>query len=440
MENDFQRFILEHQLFEPSQKVLLAVSGGLDSTVMAHLFHQAGFTFAIAHCNFGLREKDSDDDEEFVRNLAAQYRVPFYSKKFDTVTISKQHRTGIQETARKLRYEWFSKLLKAEKYDYLATAHHQDDHIETFFINLLRGCGISGLHGILNKRHHIIRPLLFASRKDLEKYTEEHQIQHREDSSNIQTKYTRNKIRRRLIPVLEKIQPRLNVVMVKNMEHFHEAEKIYQARIQQVIFKITKLLPDNTLSIDIEKLQALEAPKTFLFEILAPFGFKKEIIPDILKSLTATSGKLFFSDHFTLIKDRTQLLLHEKQTPSDNFYYIDKDVTEIFTPIHLKLEQKPYDNQFIIPTEKHTACFDYDKIIFPLIIRKPKKGDAFIPLGMKGRKKLSDFFIDNKFSRIEKGKTWLLCSGDDIIWIINHRPSNTHKITKDTQKVLVINT
>ena len=435
---DFLRFISEHKLFEPTQKVLLAVSGGLDSTVMAHLFHQSGFSFGMAHCNFSLRGADSDADETFVRDLATQYNVPFFCKKFDTLAFSKQHHTGIQETARTLRYEWFSELMTTQKYDYLATAHHQNDHIETFFINLLRGCGVSGLHGILNKRHQIVRPLLFAPRKDLEKYAEEHHLKYCEDASNKQTKYTRNKIRHHLIPVLEEIQPQLNDVMVENMERFHEAEKIYQTRIQQVISEITQHLPDNTLAIDIEKLQTLEAPKTFLFEILAPFGFKKEIIPDILKSLTATSGKRFFSEHFTLIKDRKHLLLHEKKTPSDTVFFIEKDDIEINAPLHLKLEHVAYNNQFSISGSPHSACFDCEKITFPLTIRKPKTGDTFIPLGMKGRKKLSDFFIDQKFTQIEKENTWLLCSSDEIIWIINHRISDTCKITPETQKVLAI--
>ncbi|MDR0363547.1 MAG: tRNA lysidine(34) synthetase TilS [Bacteroidales bacterium] len=436
MLREFKKFISDNRLFDASQKILLAVSGGLDSTVMAYLFYAAELQFGIAHCNFQLRGEESNGDENFVRDMARRFNVPFYVKKFNTIVFAKEHKTGIQEAARKLRYDWFADLIIEEEYDFLATAHHKDDHIETFFINLLRGCGISGLHGILSKKGNIIRPLLFATRDDIEKYSRKRRLSHREDSSNQQIKYTRNKIRHLLIPALKEINPDFQNIINDDIARFQEAEKIYQTRVSQLKNEIVSKTASGDLAVDIKKLHVTEAPQTVLFEILSFYGFKKDIIPDIFRSMDGQSGKRFFSSNYQLLKDRDFLFLSEKKTTNEKIFIIEKGKNEIFSPLHLKIEYSENHKRFIVPRDRHIVCFDCDQLIFPLTIRAPKDGDQFVPFGMKGHKKLSDFFIDEKFSQIEKGNTLILCSGSEIIWVVNHRRSNLYKVESLTKNVI----
>jgi tRNA(Ile)-lysidine synthase len=435
---EFQRYIQEKELFFPHHSILLAVSGGIDSTVMAHLFHQAGFKFGIAHCNFSLRNNDSDFDEVFVRSLALELNVPFFTQKFHTATFAKENHLGIQEAARMLRYDWFETLIKQESFDFLATAHHLDDNIETLMFNLLRGCGINGLHGIPPQRKKIIRPLLFATRNDIEQFAFQHHIQYREDSSNKQAKYTRNKIRHYLIPVMAKIQPHFRAVMSENINRFQEAEMLFQRRIEQIKSDIVQHTQDNSMSIDIKKLQNTEAPKTVLFEILSSFGFHKETIPEIMNALDGQSGKKFLSEKFILLKDRNSLLLYAKKEQTKANYFITPETVELLQPLHLKISNIDVTQDFKIEKKINIAYLDYEQLTFPLILRKPKNGDAFVPFGMKGRKKLSDFMIDQKFSQAEKEATWILCSGNEIVWIVNHRINELHRITKNTKKVFII--
>lgn len=435
----FKKFISDNNLFEEGQSVLLAVSGGTDSSAMAHLFYEAGFPFAIAHCNFTLRGADSDGDEAFVREMAKQYNVPFLTKRFETAAYAEEKKIGIQEAARELRYEWFAELLDSGDFELLATAHHKDDHIETFFLNLLRGCGISGLHGILSKRNRIIRPLLFATRDEIEQYSSLHRLEHREDYSNSQVKYTRNKIRHQLIPVMKEVAPRFQDIMTDNIQRFSEAEQIYLTRVSQVKESVVALSPDGLATIDIAMLAATEAPFTFLFEILTPYGFKKDTIPDIMNASDAQSGKFFLSDKFRLLKDRNHFVISPRDiTQEHSVARIDQETDEITYPLHLECTVVDYHPGFPIPTDKHIACFDKAKLTFPLVVRRPAPGDRFVPLGMKGHKKLSDFFIDEKLSVAEKGNIWIVCAENEVIWVINHRINNRFRVTSGTKKAYII--
>ena len=436
----FQNYISDKQLFDKKDKILLAVSGGVDSIVMMELFLVSGFDFAIAHCNFNLRGEESDKDELFVRELAKEKRVKCFVKEFDTYEFAVKNKLSIQMAARQLRYDWFETLVEQEGYLYYASAHHHDDQIETFFINLFRGTGISGLHGIKPKQAKLIRPLLFASRSDIESYAESNKVTFREDSSNKKTDYLRNNIRHNLIPVFQKIKPDFTDMMEKNIQRFSQAEKIYRNEIEaqkRRIIQVTK----KEVKIAIAQVEKLKPIETYLYEFLSPYGYSFANTIDIVNSLKSEPGKKFFSNSHILIRDRDFLLIRKKENNQDKLikeYRIHIEDHFISEPLKLKLDKFEISHDFSFSEDRKIASFDFDKLIFPLILRKWEKGDCFFPLGMKNKKMLSDFFIDNKFSLFEKEDTWLLLSDDKIVWIIGHRIDNRFKVDKSTKNIFQI--
>ncbi|MCD4773278.1 MAG: tRNA lysidine(34) synthetase TilS [Bacteroidales bacterium] len=431
MIEQFKRYIENEKLFKPNDKILLAVSGGIDSVVMAELFFLAGYDFGIAHCNFKLRGKDSDKDEKFVKDLAEKFKVPFFIKRFDTFNYSDENKISIQMAARELRYFWFTELLKNEDYTITATAHHRDDSIETFFINLIRGTGISGLHGILPKQGNVIRPLLFTGRDEIEAFQKEKKIKFREDKSNLSDKYLRNKIRHKLLPVIKEIEPDIEKVMQKNISRFAETENIYFKEIEKKKKKAVKEEKENVVIL-IDELQKLKPLKTYLYEFLLPYNFSFSDVENITISLEGISGKQFYSPTHRLLKDRNSLIITSLTNNEDQEFFINKSDKEILSPLRLKIK---IEKKIELSYDKNIACLDYSKLEFPLILRKWKKGDIFVPFGMTGKKKLSDFFIDQKLSIIQKEQIWLLCSGENIVWIIGHRIDNRYRITKNTKQV-----
>lgn len=439
MQKEFVSYIQQEHLFNPKDRILLAVSGGIDSVVMCHLFHAAGLQFAIAHCNFQLRETESDGDEQFVKQLAVSCHVPFHTIRFDTKAYIKKNKLSTQAAARDLRYEWFEKIRKENNYSYIATAHHQGDVIETFFINLIRGTGISGLRSIVPKQGKIIRPMLFTSRKELLSYAEEHKIIHREDSSNASDKYLRNKIRHQLMPVINEFSPVAELSIIHSIEKLREAEIIYKQTIDEVRSRVCSK-QHNTIRISIAELKKLNPISAYLFELLKPYGFNSSTVTDVLSNLDGEAGKEFFSLSHRAVKDRNYLLLEPLITiKTPPVYFITKDQLELKTPnLNLEFQLLPYTAETSISKVDHRAMIDADKITFPLTIRKWETGDIFQPLGMKGKKKLSDFFIDKKLSLIEKENTWLLCSGEKIVWVIGIRPDERFKITETTKTIFSI--
>ncbi len=434
----FREYIRNENLIKDDQRVLIAVSGGMDSVVLAQLFYQSGFKFGIVHCNFQLRGESANEDERLVESLAGNMGVPFYSERFDTKKYAEKHKLSVQMAARELRYAYFEKLRKNEAYDCIATAHHLDDQIETFFVNILRGSGIAGLHGINVKTGRVIRPLLFARRSDIEAYCKKKMLMYREDASNQSVAYLRNKIRLKLLPVLEEINADYRSIFNNNFNTIRNIEKVYQARIDRIRGSLLTEGGDGSISISIDALLFLNPLSSLLFEILRPFSFNMAAVDQIIESLDDIPGKKFFSETHRLVKDRDELIISRLDQADEQEYLIRREDRKMQNPIRLQISVEPYDENFVLPIVVEIACLDYDSLQFPLVLRKWKEGDIIFPLGMKGRKKLSDYFIDQKFSLSQKENTWLLVSGNEIAWIVGQRISERFRITDSTARVYVV--
>ena len=438
MISQFNEFIKKEKLFNDRHKILAAVSGGMDSVALCYLLHKAGFDFGIAHCNFQLREKESDEDEKFVSQLAGYFQVPYYIKKFDTQNYVKKHKVSVQMAARELRYSWFEEIRIKNSFDYVAVAHHQNDEIETFFINLIRGTGIAGLHGIKAKTGNIVRPLMFAGRKEIEEFAIKNNILFREDSSNSSLKYFRNKIRHKLIPMLKELNPDIEDAVKSGIQRIRQMEGVFREIVEEKKKEIVKQ-EGSLVKFNIRKLLSLPRNELFLFEFLKPYGFSGDIIGQISKSLKGISGKKFYSSSHILVKDREHLIIYPiSKTSGYKEFKICENTKEIKVPLYLKLKKMNASKDFRLIKESGTAMLDFDKLSFPLMLRKWQKGDYFYPFGMKGKKKLSDFFTDLKLSLPDKENTWLLCNGDDIVWIVGHRIDNRYRVSGKTKKVYSI--
>ena len=441
MLQEFQSFIKKNDLFSPDNRLLLAVSGGLDSVVMTELFQQSGYPVGIAHCNFQLRSDESDQDEEFVQKIAKKFNIPFFTKRFPTSTYAKERKISVQMAARELRYDWFEEIRATKGFDFIATAHHRDDQIETLFINLLRGTGIAGLHGIPAKQGHLVRPLLFASKEEIKIHAKAKQLSYREDSSNTSLKYTRNRIRHQLIPLLHSIQPDYAGNISTTINRIRDTESILRPIIEETSKKLIRKQQDHWV-INIGNLMELQPLQVWLCELLLPFGFNETSVRDLVSHLYGESGKSFYSSEYRIVKDRDNLILtHRSKTeqPEDHDEYIIKGgETNCYLPLRLQLQIVTRTPDYRISGSCNQATLDNNKLTFPLTIRKWKPGDFFHPYGMNKRKKLSDFFIDEKISIPEKENTWLLYSGSRIVWVIGHRIDHRFRVTTRTKDLLII--
>lgn len=441
MLQQFISFISEKRLVEPDQRVLLALSGGIDSMVMAELFHRARFRVGIAHCNFQLRGAESDEDEAFVASVAAKYEVPFFSTRFCTGEFADLKNQSIQMAARELRYEWFDVICEEEGFDRIATAHHLDDQIETFFINLLRGTGIAGLHGIPVRNGRIIRPMLFTLRDEISRYAASNDILYREDSSNSSLTYTRNQIRHILLPALATVSPDYHRPITATIDRIRDTESMLHTVSEELRDKLIRRQQDQWI-IRISDLLMLYPLSGWMHELLSPFGFNESTIRNVIEALGQESGKTFYSPGFRMVKDRTELIISStaqgKDAAEDEEYVIETPEAEIWSPIHLVGKPMTYTGEVSISPEKTTATLDLSTLTFPLKLRRWRPGDRFHPFGMRGKKKLSDFFIDEKIPIPDKESGWLLCSGDDIVWVIGHRIDNRYRVTARTRELLVV--
>lgn len=439
MHKQLLQFIEKEKLFVKSDKIILTVSGGVDSIVMCDLFHKAKFSFGIAHCNFKLRGKESDGDKQFVSSLARKYNVPFWWKSFDTKPYAKKNKVSVQMAARDLRYEWLNRLAKDQQYDFIATAHHLDDSIETFFINILRGTGIAGLQGVPLKQGIVIRPLLFANKKMIRDYAESEKLEWREDSSNLTDKYLRNNIRHHLIPSLKKLNTGFEKTITKELSYFKGAAEIFKKFIEEKKKEIVVEEGKNIL-LNIKKLKDSGHAETILHELLRAYDFTPETTELIAQRMYTTAGKKFLSPTYRLIKDRDFLILTPNRSEAvEKEFIIKKNLKELkTTDLHLKIETLLGGLTQIIDKNNSVAHFDFSTLAFPLKVRKWKQGDFFHPLGMEGKKKLSDFFIDKKIALSDKEKIYVLESGGEIIWVVGHRIDDRFKVLHDTRKMLKI--
>ena len=440
----FQEHIAQQKLFQKEERILLAFSAGIDSVVLAELLLASKFQIGIAHVNFQLRGNESDENENFAKAFAAKHDLAFYSIRFDTEAFAAREKISIQMAARKLRYDWFESIRLQEHYDSIATAHHLSDSIETFFINISRGTGIAGLHGISLHINYIKRPLLPFTKKEITAYAEKNNFEWQEDSSNQKDAYLRNQIRHHIVPEFEKINPSFANQMDELLLEISEVEKIKNIWLSD-LQNIGLEKKDGHIRISIDWLKSLAQGKYFLSQTLKSFGFSITSSNDCWKALDKQSGIQFFSASHRLVKDRTHLLI---ETLSEEQLAQQAAATHfLWQPSQMVLDLGPFVIEGLESTSvpaldqlsSNQACLNADLLEFPLQIRKWQAADSFQPLGMQGNKKLSDFFIDEKFSLIEKDNTFVMVSGTDIVWVIGHRISEKYKVNHNCKSTYLFN-
>jgi tRNA(Ile)-lysidine synthase len=437
MLEEFRNYIEENKLINQSDRILLAVSGGIDSMVMSHLFLTTKADIGIAHCNFNLRGIESDEDEAFVKLFAHSANIPFFCESFDTSGFAEEKGISIQMAARELRYRWFEEIRIKNNFTYISVAHNLNDNVETFLINLTRGTGIAGLTGMKPRYNHLIRPLLFASRNAIKEYSKQNNIDFREDKSNAEIKYTRNKIRHTIIPLFREINPSFETALTETAERLNEISEIVSGHISG-IREMVSVTRGNTIAFKISMLESLSPRLTILYELFRPFGIGKGQLDDLSSLLKGKTGSQIITSGYRLIKNRKEILVTKKEDDNENYFEISEISDFGKLPLNLTASIKEVNSGFIIPASTDIACLDADKITFPLIIRRWHHGDSFYPLGMKHKKKLSDYFIDNKISVFEKEHYRILESSGRIVWIMNDRIDNRFRITRNTRKALVI--
>lgn len=436
MINRFTTYIADNRLFDASDKVLLAISGGIDSMVMWKLFEESRYNFAIAHCNFQLRGDDSDADEQLVRQVAEETGARLFVTRFETREHAAITGKSIEMAARDLRYNWFEEIRQAQGFRWIATAHHQDDLLETFFVNLVRKTGIKGLTGFRPKSGYVIRPMLFTCRQEIEHWAKLHPIVYRTDQTNHELIFQRNFIRHQVIPSLEQLNPAFRRNLAETMNNLRETEDLYFYEVNRQIRKIAVQDTDEA-EISLPGLLRLVHPRQVLFEWMSRFGFNPATIESVYQSLNKEPGKQFFSKSHRLVTDRNKLIITSIPENSGEIYYIEREDIDITHPLHLTMMRYHADH-YLIPEDPSVASLDDSLLEYPLVIRKWRQGEYFQPLGMKGFKKISDFFVDQKFSIPEKENTWIIYSADKVVWIAGHRIDNRFRITDKTRTVLRI--
>lgn len=419
------------------KRLLIAISGGLDSVVLTHLLHQSEYEIALAHCNFNLRAAESHGDEQFVKQVAKNLNIPIYVKSFETAEYAKQQGISIQMAARELRYAFFDELCISKSYDYVLTAHHLDDQLETFLINLNRGAGLNGLLGIPQENGRVLRPLLPFSREQIKEFATVNDLQWREDSSNNSNKYQRNILRNKVLPLLHEALPDLRSHFADSLNYLKGSQELVEdsvARFRESVITTTK----TGLQIDIEQLLQTKNPQTYLYEVLKDFGFQQ--MEEIMGLLKAQTGKFLSSETHLLLKNREVLLLELREDQDSIFLKIDNNSSRLeFYNSAIQLEYLEVEEPLVFVkanAHRDILYLDAAKITFPLWLRNWKQGDRIQPLGMKGTKLVSDVLTDAKVSFIAKEKIVVLTQDEEILWIVGMRSSNLGKVTSSTKTLM----
>lgn len=433
MLRQFENQVSNHFPFLQGKKLLLAVSGGLDSMVLVHLFQQLNYEIVVLHCNFQLRGLESFEDQQFIQEYSNTNAIPFVFTQFDTEAFAADFKVSIQVAARELRYSWFYEQLAIQKGDFILTAHHADDNLETFLINLSRGTGLEGLTGIPAQNEKVIRPLLSFSRQQMEEYASVNKLKWREDSSNASDKYLRNKIRHHLVPLLKELNPNFISSFEKTQSFLSEAQELVDDAAIMVYQQVAREEGED-IYFDLGRLLQLPNYSSYLYQWLKEFGFTAW--DDIYELVTSQSGKQVLAPYFRLIKDRDCLILSPLQSQENQQEFeIESLESKVKFPLNLD-----FSNVSEIGVASDSTIFvDEDKLVFPLTLRHWNEGDVFQPFGMEGKsKKVSKLFKDEKLSLIDKEKVWLLCSNNQVVWVIGIRQDERFKIDPNSKKLLKI--
>jgi tRNA(Ile)-lysidine synthase len=428
-----ETYILKNKLLAPDSTVIVGVSGGADSVALVCLLKSMDYKCIVAHCNFQLRGSESDNDAVFVEELAKKLDLPLCKVEFDTLEFAQENKISIELAARELRYKWFENMRLQYKADAIAVAHHADDNVETLLMNITRGTGIRGLTAIPKQNGYVVRPLLECTRGEIIRYLRQIGQDFVTDASNAENKYTRNRFRNEIIPMFEKVNPSFSKTISMSIKRFEEIEKIYNEKIETEKANIVSSDNEN-VQINIPKLKALGFSNSMLYEILIEYNFHPATIDKIYACVDDVPGAVFYSGTHRLLHDREYLIVNALTAKDDIEYFIDEVENGISEPLNLSITRRINDGE--ISKSKNLACFDADKLQFPLKLRHWKKGDVFIPFGMNFHKKISDFFIDNKVNRFEKENVWLLLSGNEIIWVVGYRLDNRYKVNNDTKQII----
>ena len=437
---EFEKYVAQNELFGHDDKILLTVSGGVDSMVMMSLFAASGYRFGVAHCNFQLRGQESDEDEALVAEQARRYGVELFNRRFDTQGEMERTGESMEMAARRLRYTWFRSLCDEHGYNVIAIAHHINDSIETFFINMLRGTGLRGLTGISVQAGRIVRPLMFATRKDILDYATAHRIPYREDSSNRSTKYLRNKVRLGIVPMLREINPQFTTVMRRNISRLTDAQTFIDRSVE-LIRRDAMTEQGGLYTLHVDRIDASLPLGYVVYEILnSMFGFKGDTVDALCHALQQNNtGRRFYSREWVATIDRGRIVIGRIADEDTCMTQVEQGVLRSYGGSSvLHYEYCDIDMIDSVTTPDNVALVDADKLRFPLTLRRWQQGDWFVPFGMSGRKKVSDFLIDAKVSMAEKSRQFVLLSGDDVVWLVGRRADDRFRLTRQTENVLKI--